>query len=121
MEIILCGRFVGARLRDVKRCCRSSALPASNWNLSCMTQFSSNASKGFPMLTMGIAVLAGVFYWLGWYKLAFWILTYAIVYGGLGVLRGDNHTHSLYRQGSGLTIAVLIPVAWHIGVLAGYF
>jgi len=73
------------------------------------------------MITMGIAVLAGVFYWLGWYKLAFWILTYAIVYGGLGVLRGDNQAQLLYRRHSAITIAVLIPVTWHIGELAGYF
>jgi len=73
------------------------------------------------MITMGIALCAGVFYWLGSYTLAFWILVYAIIYGGLGAIRGDNHTHALYRQGSGLTIAVLIPVAWHIGALAGYF
>ena len=45
---------------------------------------------------------------------------YAIVYGGLGALRGDNQTQIAYRQGSGITIAVLIPVAWHIGELAGY-
>jgi hypothetical protein len=73
------------------------------------------------MITMGIAVLAGVFYWLGLYKLAFWILTYAIVYGALGVLRGDNHARTLYRGHSAITIAVLIPVTWHIGELAGYF
>ena len=30
------------------------------------------------MITMGIGVLAGIFYWLAWYKLAFWILIYAI-------------------------------------------
>jgi hypothetical protein len=72
------------------------------------------------MITMGIAVAAGVFYWLADYKLAFWILLYAIVYGGLGALRGDNHAQAIYRRGSGLTIAVLIPVAWHIGELAGY-
>jgi hypothetical protein len=73
------------------------------------------------MITMGIALCAGVFYWLGWYTLAFWILIYAIIYGGLGALRGDNHKQLFYRQGSGLTIAVLVPVAWHIGGLAGYF
>jgi len=73
------------------------------------------------MITMGIAVLAGAFYWLGWYKLAFWILTYAIVYGGLNVLRGDNQRQWLFRRDSALTIAVLIPVTWHIGELAGYF
>jgi hypothetical protein len=72
------------------------------------------------MLTMAIGLGAGVFYWLGVYKLAFWILVYAIVYGALGALRGDNHTQPVYRAGSGLTIAVLIPVAWHIGALAGY-
>jgi uncharacterized membrane-anchored protein len=72
------------------------------------------------MITMVIALGAGVFYWLASYKLAFWILMYAIVYGGLGALRGDNHAQPVYRGGSGLTIAVLIPVAWHIGVLAGY-
>jgi hypothetical protein len=77
-------------------------------------------SKGCPMITMSIALLAGGFYWLACYKLAFWILLYAIVYGGLGALRGDNHVHALYRRDSGLVIAVLIPVAWHVGVLAGY-
>jgi hypothetical protein len=72
------------------------------------------------MITMSIAFGAGIFYWLGCYKLAFWVLVYAIIYGGLGALRGDNHVQPVYRGGSGLTIAVLIPVTWHIGVLAGY-
>jgi hypothetical protein len=31
------------------------------------------------MITMSIALAAGIFYWLAWYKLAFWILMYAIV------------------------------------------
>jgi len=72
------------------------------------------------MITMGIAVCAGLFYWLAYYKLAFWILVYAIIYGGLGVVRGDNQAQAVYRRDSGATIAVLIPVAWHIGELAGY-
>ena len=72
------------------------------------------------MITMGIGVAAGIFYWLAWYKLAFWILIYAIIYGGLGALRGDNQAHMLLRRDSAVTIAVLIPVAWHIGGLAGY-
>ena len=42
------------------------------------------------MITMAIGLGAGVFYWLGIYKLAFWILVYAIVYGGLSVLRGET-------------------------------
>jgi len=73
------------------------------------------------MITMAIGLAAGIFYWLAWYKLAFWILIYAIIYGGLGASRGDNQTHALLRRDSALTIAVLIPVAWHIGGLAGYW
>jgi len=72
------------------------------------------------MITMAIALGAGIFYWLADYKLAFWILVYAIVYGGLTALRGEHQTQLVYRRGSGLTVAVLIPVAWHIGELAGY-
>jgi hypothetical protein len=72
------------------------------------------------MITMGIVVGAGLCYWLGCYKLAFWILAYAIVYGGLGALRGDNQTQFAYRGSSGLAAVILIPVAWHIGGLAGY-
>jgi hypothetical protein len=44
----------------------------------------------------------------------------SIVYGGLDALRGGNQTHALLRCDSALTIALLIPVAWHIGGLAGY-
>jgi hypothetical protein len=71
------------------------------------------------MITMGIALVAGVLYWLGVYKLAFWILIYAIIYGGLGVLRGDNHRKLLFGGDAGVTTVVLVPVAWHIGALAG--
>jgi hypothetical protein len=73
------------------------------------------------MITMAIGLAAGIFYWLTWYKLAFWILIYAIIYGGLSALRGDNQAHALLRRDSALTIAVLIPLAWHIGGLAGYW
>jgi len=72
------------------------------------------------MVTAAIAVVAGACYWCAWYEPAFWILLYAIVYGGLGALRGDNQAQAIYRGGSGATTAVLVPVAWHVGVLAGY-
>jgi hypothetical protein len=42
-------------------------------------------------------------------QIGFRILIYAIICGGLGALRGDNQTQIVYRQGSGITIAVLIP------------
>ena len=72
------------------------------------------------MISMAIGLGAGVFYWLGIYKLAFWILIYAIVYGGLSVLRGHGQIQPVYRRDSGVAIAVLIPVAWHMAGLAGY-
>jgi hypothetical protein len=77
--------------------------------------------EGDAMITMGIGFGGGVFYWLADYQLAFWILVYAIIYGALSVLRGEKAKQAIYRRGSGLAIAVLIPVAWHIGKLAGYF
>ncbi|HEY2242937.1 MAG TPA: hypothetical protein VGH47_01800 [Xanthobacteraceae bacterium] len=78
------------------------------------------ATNGHAMITMGIGLFAGVFYWLASYKLAFWILVYAIIYGGLGILRGDNHARPIFRGDSEFTVVVLMPVAWHIGRLAGY-
>jgi len=86
-----------------------------------MARIANGVTKGRAMITMAIGLGAGVFYWLGIYKLAFWILIYAIVYGGLGALRGDNHIRWVYRGDAGLTTALLVPVAWHIGRLAGYF
>jgi len=86
-----------------------------------MAGIANDASKGRVMITMAIGLGAGVFYWLGIYNLAFWILVYAIVYGGLSVVRGHGRTQPIYRRDSGLATAVLIPVAWHMAALAGYF
>jgi hypothetical protein len=86
-----------------------------------MARIANEASKGRAMITMAIGLGAGVFYWLGNYNLAFWILVYAIVYGGLSVLRGNGRMQPIYRRDSGLATAVLIPVAWHMAGLAGYF
>jgi hypothetical protein len=85
-----------------------------------MAHVANDVSKGRAMITMVIGLGAGVFYWLGIYKLAFWILIYAIVYGGLSVMRGNGHMQPVYRRDSGLATAVLIPLAWHMAGLAGY-
>jgi hypothetical protein len=85
-----------------------------------MARIANDASEGRVMITMAIGFGAGVFYWLGIYNLAFWILVYAIVYGGLSVVRGHGHMQPIYRRDSGLATAVLIPVAWHMAALAGY-
>ena len=85
-----------------------------------MAGIANSASKGRAMITMAIGLGAGVFYWLGIYNLAFWILIYAIVYGGLSVLRGNGQIQPAYRRDSGLATAVLIPLAWHMAGLAGY-
>jgi hypothetical protein len=85
-----------------------------------MASIATGANKRRAMITMAIGLGAGVFYWLGVYNLAFWILVYAIVYGGLSVLRGNGQIQPVYRRDSGLAIAVLIPVTWHMAGLAGY-
>ncbi len=72
------------------------------------------------MNTMGIGVAAGAFTGSAAIRLRFGVPVYAIVYGGLSVLRGDHRSELLYLRGSGLTTAVLVPRAWHIGGLAGY-
>jgi hypothetical protein len=86
-----------------------------------MAHVANEVTKGQAMITMAIGLGAGVFYWLGNYNLAFWILVYAIVYGGLSVLRGHGRMQPIYRRDSGLATAVLIPLAWHMAALAGYF
>ena len=67
------------------------------------------------MITMAIGLAAGFFYWLAWYKLAFWILIYAIIYGGLDVtvhLRvDDRRAHSgrlAYRRISRLLVTASV-------------
>jgi len=87
------------------------------------------------MITIGIVVGAGLCYWLQWYALSFWILIYAIVYGGLSAVRATvkrnlaiegapatgaepNYTMSFLARE--VPIVFLIPVAWHVGVIAGY-
>jgi hypothetical protein len=59
-------------------------------------------------------------YWLASYKLALWVVVYAIIYGGLGIVHGDNHARPVFRGDSEFTVALLMPVVWHIGGLAGY-
>jgi hypothetical protein len=85
------------------------------------------------MITMGVAVGAGLCYWFEWYGLAFWILIYAIVYGGLSAVRATvKPNRYVVATGAELNcmmsfltkevpIVFLIPVAWHVGAIAGYF
>jgi hypothetical protein len=50
------------------------------------------------MITVGIVVVAGLCYWFEWYQLAFWILTYAIVYGVLVALRAIIKANDISRR-----------------------
>jgi hypothetical protein len=54
------------------------------------------------MITVGIAVVAGLCYWFEWYQLAFWILIYAIVYGVLdrvrAIIRASDDSRGRWRQ-----------------------
>ena len=87
------------------------------------------------MSTLGIAAFAGVFYYNGWYAGAFWILLLGIVNGVLGGLRafvdprwytsqaaeaGVEPNYGMLLFAKGIALAILVPMAWHVGVLAGY-
>ena len=50
------------------------------------------------MITVGIAIVAGLCYWFEWYQLAFWILIYAIVYGVLDAVRALIRTNDPSRR-----------------------
>jgi len=51
------------------------------------------------MITVGIAIVAGLCYWFAWYQLAFWILIYAIVYGVLDAVRAIIKANDISRGG----------------------
>jgi hypothetical protein len=87
------------------------------------------------MISIGIAVGAGLFFWLHMYKWAFWILVYAIANGALAAIYAvinpgwyysrvlsegvmPNYTYLFISKG--IIIAILVPIAWYVGVLAGY-
>jgi hypothetical protein len=53
---------------------------------------------GIIMITVGIAVVAGLCYWFEWYQLAFWILIYAIVYGVLDRVRAIIRASDISRR-----------------------
>jgi hypothetical protein len=87
------------------------------------------------MISIGIALGAGFFFWLHMYKWAFWILVYAIANGALAMIYAVINPNWYYRKAlsegvlpnythlfitKGIVIAILIPAAWYIGVLAGY-
>jgi hypothetical protein len=50
------------------------------------------------MITLGIAVIAGLCYWFEWYQLAFWILIYAIIYSILVALRAIINANDVSRR-----------------------
>jgi hypothetical protein len=54
--------------------------------------------KSIIMITVGIAIVAGLCYWFEWYQLAFWILTYAIVHGVLVALRAVIRGNDILKE-----------------------
>ena len=84
-------------------------------------------------MTIGIAVLAGILYLLGWYSWSFLVVACAILMNVLtalfAMLNPDWYFRKAYLAGvipnqtrmliiKGVTVAVLIPIAWYIGVRA---
>ncbi len=92
------------------------------------------------MITIGIVAGVAIFYFLHWYSWAFWILVFAIVNGLLGTIRavidpdwyfhktmaadvewnfiGSNYTGLFVNKA--IVLAILLPLAWYMGTLAGY-
>ena len=89
------------------------------------------------MLTIGIIVLVGILYLLGWFGAAFWVIVFAIANGALAVVQATINPASLWQKqmqagiepgGLGplyfhkaILISILVVAAWHVGGRAGYF
>ena len=96
------------------------------------------AQAALEMITVGVAVLAAVFYFTGSFVSAFWLIVLAIL-SGLGAVARAVIDPGWYLQKrveagldpqldlkgllltKGILIVVLVGLAWHIGSRAGYF
>ncbi len=92
------------------------------------------------MLSLGILTVVGLAYWFGAFGLAFFILCYSILNGGLAATYSMVNPNWYWRKramaglgpfdaGGGvaslvvtklLILAIEVPLAWHVGKLAGY-
>jgi hypothetical protein len=70
-------------------------VPLLGVNAGCETRTS---MKGNLMITMAIAIVACLCYWFEWYRLAFWILIYAVVYGILDAVRALIKTNDFSKR-----------------------
>jgi hypothetical protein len=97
------------------------------------------------LLTLGTIAVVALGYWFEYYALAFWVLCYAL---GNSVLAAvwvavDRAWYGRRRAEAGIdlitifpggnkglvsnlvtkaiTVAIFLPIVWHVGVRAGYF
>jgi hypothetical protein len=88
------------------------------------------------MFKLGIAFGAYFFYMIEWYGFSFWILIYAIVNSAMGAVWAvaDPNAYASHASAhgvlpnytqlfitKGIALAILVPVAWHVGSRAAYF
>jgi hypothetical protein len=97
------------------------------------------------LLSLGIIIVVALGYWLEYYALAFWVLCYAVGNGALAgvwaalnpawyahgraeagidlfsIFPGENKGLVSYLVTKAMTVGILLPFAWHVGVRAGYF
>ncbi len=88
------------------------------------------------MSLLGLAAAVAIFYWLGWFNWAFWVLAIAICGSVFATIRavinphwyivgalmaGVDPNYKMLFVAKALSLAVLIPLAWYMGRLAGYF
>jgi hypothetical protein len=87
------------------------------------------------MISLGIAIVAGGFYLVGYYDWCFWILIFAMANGLLGAIRavanpewyvrnaiaaGVEPNYVMLFATKAVIIVILAPIAWYVGKLAGY-
>ncbi len=88
------------------------------------------------MVSIGWAVVVGALYWFGFYGVAFWIVVFLLVNGGLGLLKAYTN-RDWYEAGARAAgvepnfpmlvvsklwvIPLLIWAGWHVGSAADYF
>jgi hypothetical protein len=97
------------------------------------------------LLSLGIIIVVALGYWLEYYALAFWVLCYAVGNGALAgvwaalnpawyahrraeagidlfsIFPGENKGLVSFLVTKAMTVGILLPFAWHVGVRAGYF
>jgi hypothetical protein len=88
--------------------------------------------------TLGIIGVVTLGYWFEYYAFAFWVLCYAVGNSALAgawygrrraeagidlitIFPGESKGLVSNLVTKAITVAILLPIVWHVGIRAGYF